>query len=97
MLIDAFGIKDLFDIVIVALLLYYIYRIMKDRNMISEEFDVADFFDWHEVSDYAKTAVGTLSKFGIVQGSNGSISPLNNMIRAEGAVMMYRIYKEVLQ
>lgn len=74
-----------------------IYRIMKDRNMISEEFDVADFFDWHEVSDYAKTAVGTLSKFGIVQGSNGSISPLNNMIRAEGAVMMYRIYKEVLQ
>lgn len=35
MLIDAFGIKDLFDIVIVALLLYYIYRIMKESGTIS--------------------------------------------------------------
>ncbi len=35
MIIDAFGIKDIFDIVIVALLLYYIYRIMKETGTIS--------------------------------------------------------------
>ena len=40
---DHFGIKDAFDIAIVALLLYYLYRIMKESGTLNIFFGVLAF------------------------------------------------------
>lgn len=40
---DSFGIKDIFDIVIVALLLYYLYRLMKESGTINIFYGVLAF------------------------------------------------------
>ncbi|MDE7119205.1 MAG: TIGR00159 family protein, partial [Muribaculaceae bacterium] len=40
---ESFGIKDIFDITIVALLLYYLYKIMKDSGTINIFYGVLAF------------------------------------------------------
>lgn len=40
---DSFGIKDIFDIVIVALLLYYLYRLMKESGTINIFYGILAF------------------------------------------------------
>ena len=40
---DSFGIKDIFDIVIVAFLLYYLYKIMKESGTINIFYGVLAF------------------------------------------------------
>ena len=42
-MIESFGIKDAFDIVIVALMLYYLYRIMKESGTINIFYGVLAF------------------------------------------------------
>lgn len=42
-MIESFGIKDIFDIVIVALMLYYLYRIMKESGTINIFYGVLAF------------------------------------------------------
>lgn len=74
-----------------------VYRIMKDKNLIQEETAEASFSDWDSVSDYAKSPLASLSKMGLLQGNNGNIQPNEKMTRAEGAVVMYRVYEEVFE
>lgn len=74
-----------------------VYRILKDKNFAKEEVTEAEFKDWAEVADYAKAALATLSKMELVKGDNGNIKPEDNMTRAEGAVVMHRIYEGVIQ
>ena len=40
---DFFGIKDVFDILIVAMMLYYLYRLMKDSGVINIFYGVMAF------------------------------------------------------
>ena len=42
-MIESFGIKDLLDIVIVALLLYYLYKLMKESGTINIFYGVLAF------------------------------------------------------
>lgn len=42
-------------------------------------------------ADYAKEAIATLVKSGVITGNNNQISPKNNISRAEAAAMIYRI------
>ncbi len=74
-----------------------IYRIMADRGLAPENTSEPPYDDADEISDYAKQAVSAVSSMQIIQGDGGRIKPQANMSRAEAAVIMYRIYKEVKQ
>ena len=54
-----------------------------------------EFSDNDAISDYAKTAVASMQKNGIIRGMpNGSFAPLSGATRAEAAVMIARsVYK----
>lgn len=60
-----------------------IYRVLN-----TSETAEASFGDTTEISDYARDAVGYLSKLGIINGSDGNFMPKNNATRAEAAVMI---------
>jgi hypothetical protein len=49
------------------------------------------FADKESISDYAKTAMASMVKSGIIQGSDGRVNPLGNATRAEVAVMCARL------
>lgn len=53
--------------------------------------DLSKFTDSAEVAPYAVGPVAQLVKEGIIQGSNGRINPKGTAIRAEAAVIIYRI------
>lgn len=74
-----------------------VYRILKNKNFIEKDVDEAEFDDWSSVADYAKAALATLSSMELIKGDNGNVKPKENMTRAEGAVIMHRIYEEVIQ
>jgi hypothetical protein len=71
-----------------------IYRALKAENQSLAEgnsSNLSGFTDSGKISPYATTAVATLVKAGIIQGSNSKINPLGNMTRAEMAVVIFRI------
>ncbi len=51
------------------------------------------FKDKDKIADWAKTGVASIVERGYVAGSNGYINPLNNISRAEFAVVMDRLIK----
>ena len=56
--------------------------------------DVLDTFkDGSKVADWAKTSVAAIIQKGYVGGANGMLNPLDNITRAEFAVVMDRIIK----
>ena len=57
----------------------------------ADESVLAKFADAAEISDYAKSAVASVVKAGIIAGSNGRINPLARATRAEIAVMLNRV------
>lgn len=74
-----------------------IFSVLKDKDLIDIESSSADFADWEKVAEYAKSAIATLSDMGLVQGDGGNVAPENNMTRAEGAVIMHKVYERVIQ
>ena len=56
--------------------------------------DIGAYTDVNKVAGYAQPSVAAMIKAGIIQGSGGSINPLNNTTRAEVAVIMYRLYNK---
>ena len=71
------------------------YRVLKAEGKIeTASRSEALFSDGASVGDYAKEAVASLSKAGIINGyQDGTFAPLANATRAETAVMIYRIDK----
>ncbi|HHW00652.1 MAG TPA: hypothetical protein GXX36_14030 [Clostridiaceae bacterium] len=59
------------------------------------ETDLAGFADKDMIASFAKDSVATLVKSGIIKGDGININPLGNTIRAEAAVVVYRIYNEI--
>ena len=59
----------------------------------ADESVLAQFADAAELSDYAKEAVASVVKAGIITGSNGRINPVAKATRAEIAVMLERVLK----
>lgn len=71
-----------------------ITRALKSLGMITEVGSASDmysFADAAQVSDYAIEGVATLIKEGIIKGNNSMINPHETTIRAEVAVVIYRI------
>ncbi len=52
---------------------------------------LSTFNDNQMISSYAKDAIATLIKSGIITGNNNQILPKNNITRAEAAAVIYRI------
>lgn len=74
------------------------YRAFLGKGYISETTDVSEldaFADKDAVAEYAKTAMASMVKAGIIQGSDGMVNPTGNATRAEVAVMCARLYELV--
>ena len=70
------------------------YRAFLAKGYITETDDFASlnaFADKGDISDYAETAMASMVKAGIIQGSNGNVNPGGNATRAEVAVMCARL------
>lgn len=65
-----------------------IQRALAAKNKILTK--TAEFSDAGDISDYAKDAVAYLAGEGVLSGfEDGSFKPLNNISRAEAAVIIY--------
>ena len=71
-----------------------IYRILKDDLTLSEK---EAFSDEEDVSDYAKDAVSSLHKAGVVNGNNNMFNPLSTITRGEVAVMVSNAVNSALK
>lgn len=70
------------------------YRAFLAKGYITETDDTASldaFADKGNISDYAGTAMASMVKAGIIQGSNGNVNPKVFATRAEVAVMCARL------
>ena len=70
------------------------YRAFLAKGYITETTDLTSldaFADKGDISDYAKTAMASMVKAGIIQGSNGNVNPKGSATRAEVAVMCARL------
>jgi len=70
------------------------HRIIKMKSInleASDERIIKDFTDVTQISDYAKEALSSLVKNGLVKGSDNQLNPLHNATRAETAVFIYRL------
>ncbi|HWQ77313.1 MAG TPA: S-layer homology domain-containing protein [Anaerovoracaceae bacterium] len=52
---------------------------------------LSSFNDQNMISNYARDAIATLVKSGIITGSNNQINPKYNITRAEAAAVIYRV------
>lgn len=68
-------------------------RALKIKYNIQSDLILLDKFDdKDQISDYAKESVSILVKEGLIKGSNNKVNPKGKTIRAEIAVLMYRLY-----
>lgn len=70
------------------------YRAFLAKGYIEKTEDMTsldEFADKDNISEYAKTAMASMVKAGIIKGSNGNVNPLGNATRAEVAVMCARL------
>ena len=70
------------------------YRAFLAKGYITETDDLTAldaFADKDNISDYAMTAMASMVKAGIIQGSDGNVNPLGNATLAEVAVMCARL------
>ncbi len=67
-----------------------------DENIPPDIFPGREFFDWSEVSDYAKNPVNTLVKQGIINGKPDNLfDPKGTATRAEVAAILHRFKESV--
>lgn len=74
------------------------YRAFLSKGYITETTDLTSldaFGDKDSISDYAKTAMASMVKSGIIQGADGNVNPKGNATRAEVAVMCARLIELV--
>ena len=70
-----------------------LYRAASISRIALTEKTTISFSDEAEMADYAKTAVETMSKAGIINGSDGKFMPGANATRAQAAKMIYELLK----
>lgn len=71
-----------------------VYRILKDKNLLSNKRDNAileSFSDQSKIDQYAKEAVEELISLKLIQGSDSNINPRDNATRAETAVFISKL------
>lgn len=62
---------------------------------LTETATLSGYKDAAKVSAYAKPSVEKLIASGIINGSNGNLTPLNNLTRAEAAKVLHLLYNEL--
>lgn len=68
-------------------------EIVKEKPMVDAAKYQLSFTDSLKVADYAKAAVATNVRYGIVKGmTNGSFAPADSATRAEAATFIYRLF-----
>ena len=70
------------------------YRAFNKLGYIEETEDLSsldEFIDKDDVADYARSAMASMVKFGIIKGSDSLVNPKGNATRAEVAVMCERL------
>lgn len=72
-------------------LLYNGLKVMNKLPDENNEKDLSDFGDKAEVSEWAKEAMTSLVKNGVVAGRNGKLKPAEGANRAEMAQVMYNL------
>ena len=71
------------------------YRAFMAKGYIEESEDTLSldvFTDKDSISAYAKTAMASMVKAGIISGSDGKVNPLGNASRAETSVMCAKLF-----
>ncbi|MDD6484579.1 MAG: S-layer homology domain-containing protein, partial [Clostridiales bacterium] len=64
------------------------------NTYIEESTDLSNYSDKGSVSEWAKTAVGSLAKRGIIKGvSDTEIAPLHNTTYEQAAILVVRVYE----
>jgi len=74
-------------------------RALNAAGIVFEPADISTiegYIDFRLISDYAAESVAILVREGIIQGSGNRLNPLHNFTRAEAAVLLYRVYTEIL-
>lgn len=66
------------------------YHVVSDSTI--DTSNVKQFIDHDKIADYAKDTVYEANALGITQGSNGYFNPNNNATKAQGAIMVYRMF-----
>lgn len=70
-------------------------RALKKLNKITASpAELKQFEDNEKISDYAKESIALMVAEGFIKGDGKNINPKNNTSRAEGAAVVYRIYKK---
>ncbi len=71
---------------------YLLYRGFETKS----DNDLKEFNDRDRISDYAVSSAGLLVDEGIISGTNGNLNPEESLTRAEGAVMLVKIFEDIL-
>lgn len=71
-----------------------IVRAVRFKAFTLKEDSETEFSDDNMISAYASSSVKTLSKAGIINGSDGAFLPKNNASRAEAAQMLYKFFSQ---
>ena len=70
------------------------YRAFAEKGFLNESEDLTAldaFADAGEIAEYAKSAMASMVKAGIIKGADGLVNPKGNATRAEVAVMCARM------
>ncbi|MCD7856140.1 MAG: S-layer homology domain-containing protein [Clostridiales bacterium] len=71
---------------------YLFYRGFETKS----DNDLKEFNDRDRISDYAVSSAGLLVDEGIISGTNGNLNPEESLTRAESAVMLVKIFEDIL-
>lgn len=66
----------------------FIERLINIKNFEVVKYEVEDFADASNVSDYAADAVANMKAIGLIQGYNNMYNPKDNLTRAEAATVI---------
>lgn len=66
----------------------FIERLINIKNLEVVKYEVEDFADASNVSDYAADAVANMKAIGLIQGYNNMYNPKDNLTRAEAATVI---------
>lgn len=69
-------------------------KIVNKVTTLTDTSGLDQFADTDKISDYAVYSIATMVKEGIIKGDGVNINPLQNTLRAEAAVVIYRIYNK---
>lgn len=91
-----FGPNDTISRQDLAVMLYN-YAVLKGYDTTQGGMAIREFDDYESISDYALTAMDWAVNAGILEGSEGSVTPLGTATRAQAATILMRVCKNIVK